>query len=74
MVPVIYKAKTLPLAFRADILVANAAILEVKAVAALHPTHNAQILTYLRVSQIRIGLFMNLHALRLKDGLRRFIV
>ena len=74
IVSVKYKAKTLPLGFRADIVVANAVILEVKAVAALLPTHDAQILNYLHMSQIRIGLLMNFHALRLKDGLRRFVV
>jgi GxxExxY protein len=71
MAPVIYKAT--PLGFRADILIANAVILEIKAVAALLPTHDAQIPTYLRMSQIRIGLLMNFHALRLKDGRRRFV-
>jgi GxxExxY protein len=74
MVPTVYKAKTLPLGFCADILVANLVLLEIKAVTILLPTHDAQILTYLRMSQIRIGLLMNFHALRLKDGLRRFIV
>jgi GxxExxY protein len=74
MIPVTYKAKTLPLGFRADILVADAVILEIKAVAALLPTHDAQIMTYLRMSPYRIGLLMNFHALRLKDGLRRFIL
>ena len=74
MVPVVYKGKTIPLGFRADILVANAIILEIKAVAALLPAHEAQIVTYLRMSQLRVGLLMNFHAPRLKDGLRRFIV
>jgi GxxExxY protein len=73
-VPVVYKGKTLTLGFRANILVANAILLEIKAVAALLPTHDAQILTYLRMSGIRIGLLMNFHAARLTDGLRRFIV
>jgi GxxExxY protein len=73
-VPVTYKGKTLPLGFRADILVADAIIVEVKAVAALLPAHDAQVLTYLRMSHIRVGLLMNFHAIRLKDGLRRFIV
>jgi GxxExxY protein len=73
-VPVIYKNITIPLGFRADILVENTIILEIKAVAALIPAHDAQILTYLRMSKIRIGLLMNFHAPRLKDGLRRFIV
>ena len=74
MVPVVYKGITIPLGFRSDILVANAVILEIKAVATLLPTHDAQILTYLRMSHVRIGLLMNFHAPRLKDGLRRFIV
>jgi GxxExxY protein len=73
-VPVIYKGMTIPLGFRADIVVENAIILEIKAVAALLPAHDAQLLTYLRMSQLRIGLLMNFHARRLKDGLRRFIV
>jgi len=74
MIPVTYKARTLAVGFRADILVASAVILEIKAVAALLPTHDAQIITYLRMSQYRIGLLMNFHALRLKDGLRRFVL
>jgi GxxExxY protein len=74
MVPVIYKGKTIRLGFRADILVANLILLEIKAVATLLPVHDAQILTYLRMSQIRVGLLLNFHAVRLKDGLRRFIL
>jgi GxxExxY protein len=74
MIPVTYKAKTLPLGFRADILVADAVILEIKAVAVLLPVHDAQIMTYLRMSPYRLGLLMNFHALRLKDGLRRFVL
>jgi GxxExxY protein len=66
--------RIMPLGFRADILVADAVVVEVKAVAALLPAHETQVLTYLRMSHIRIGLLMNFHALRLKDGLRRFIV
>jgi GxxExxY protein len=73
-VPVIYKDITIPLGFRADIVVANAIILEIKAVAALLPAHDAHLLTYLRTSNLRIGLLMNCHAPRLKDGLRRLIV
>ncbi len=74
MVPVIYGAPTIPLGFRADNVVANTIIVEIKAIASLLPSHEAQIITYLRMSQIRIGLLMNFHAMRLKDGLRRFIV
>jgi len=74
MIPVRHKAKTLRLGFRADIVVQKAVILEIKATPALLPHHDAQILTYLHMSPIRVGLLMNFHALRLKDGLRRFVV
>ena len=74
MVPVIYKGTTIPPGFRADIVVENTIILEIKAVASFVPAHDAQILTYLRMGQIRVGLLLNFHARRLKDGLRRFIV
>ena len=74
MVPVLYKGHSIPLGFRADIVVASAIILEIKAVAAIVPTHEAQILTYLRMSGLRLGLLMNFHAPRLKDGLKRFVV
>lgn len=73
-IPVTFKGKTLPVGFRADIIVENKVIIEVKAVDALAPVHEAQVLTYLRMSQIRIGLLMNFHTTRLKDGLRRFVL
>jgi GxxExxY protein len=73
-VPIIYKQTSIPLGFRADVVVANTIILEIKAVATLLPAYESQILTYLRMSGIRIGLLMNFHAPRLKDGPRRFIV
>jgi hypothetical protein len=60
-VSVIYKGKTLPLGFRADILVGNTILVEIKAVVAL-------------LSQIPVGLLMNFHAIGLKDGLRRFVI
>jgi GxxExxY protein len=72
--PVIYKGVKIPLGFRADVVIENTVILEIKAVAALLPAHESQLLTYLRMSNLRIGLLMNFHAPRLKDGLRRFVV
>jgi GxxExxY protein len=73
-IPVTYKGTLIPLGFRADILVADAVILEIKAVAALIPAHDAQLLSYLRLSQFRVDLLLNFHASRLVDGLRRFVV
>jgi GxxExxY protein len=61
-IPVIYKGETIPLGFRADIVVAILVILEIKAVAAILPAHEAQILTYLRMSQYGLGLILNFHA------------
>jgi GxxExxY protein len=72
--PVIYKGVTVPLGYRADILVAEAIIVDVKAVSALTAAHKAQVLTYLRLSGARVGLLMNFHARRLKDGLRRLML
>ena len=73
-VPVVYKGITIPMGFRADVVVENTIVVEIKAVASLLPVHEAQLLSYLRMSHIRVGLLMNFHAPRLKDGLRRFIV
>ena len=73
-IPVFYKGERLDEGFRADVIVDNAIILEIKAVAAILPAHEAQLQTYLRMSGIRIGLIMNFAAPRLKDGLRRVVV
>jgi GxxExxY protein len=71
-IPVTCKGMPIPPGFRADILVDDIVILEIKAVPALLPAHDAQLQTYLRMSGIPVGLLLNFHAVRLKDGLRRF--
>jgi GxxExxY protein len=60
--------------FRADILVDRQSIVETKAVANIVPAHDAQVLPYLRMSGLRLGLLFNFHARLLKDGPRRFVV
>jgi GxxExxY protein len=60
--------------FRADIVVANTVLLEIKAVAAIAPAHIAQILTYLRMSRLPVGLLMNFHERRLVDGVSRYAI
>lgn len=72
--PVVCKNVRLDAGFRADLLVDRSLILEIKSVAAVAAVHEAQILTYLRLSGCRVGLLMNFNALRLKDGLRRFVL
>ena len=73
-IPVTYKGLTVDEGFRADIVVDRKVILEIKAVAAILPAHEAQLQTYLRMSGIRVGLILNFNASRLIDGLRRFVV
>jgi GxxExxY protein len=73
-IPVAYKGVQFDEGFRADILVDRQLIVEIKAVANIVPAHDAQVLTYLRMSGLRLGLLFNFHARLLKDGLRRFIV
>ena len=60
--------------YRIDILVERALVLEIKSVDRLQAIHEAQLLTYLRLSGIKIGLLMNFNSVVLKDGLRRLVV
>lgn len=72
--PVIYEGVRLAAGYYADIIVEQSVILELKSVEHLLPVHEAQTLTYLRLSGCKIGLLMNFNAVVLKDGLRRFIL
>ncbi len=74
IIPVSHKTKTIPLDFRADILIDDILMLEIKAVPTLLPAHEAQPRTYPRMSAMRVGLPMNFQANRLKDSLLRLIV
>jgi GxxExxY protein len=60
--------------YRADIVVAGTVILEIKSVERLLPLHEAQLLTYLRISRCRVGLLMNFNTVSLKHGLRRCVL
>jgi GxxExxY protein len=71
--PVIYEDVRLKCAYCADIIVEQSVILELKSVERILPVHEAQMLTYLRLSGCEIGLLMNFNSVMLKDGLRRFI-
>lgn len=73
-IPIVYRDMRLEAGYRADVIVANRQILEIKSVEAISPVHEAQLLTYLRLSERRLGLLLNFNTLRLKDGLRRFII
>lgn len=70
---VIYKGLRLECGFRADIVVANAVLVEIKSVEAILSVHESQVLTYLRLSSLPTGLLINFNTRLLKDGLRRFV-
>lgn len=71
-VPVIYKDVKLDCGYRIDILVENNVVLELKTVDQFSPVHEAQILTYLKFSEKKVGLLINFNVTLLKDGLRRY--
>ena len=60
--------------YRMDIVVEHQLVVEIKAVECFLPIHEAQILTYLRLSGLPIALLLNFNSVTLKDGLRRFVL
>ena len=73
-VPVVYKSVRLDYAYRLDLVVENQVIVEVKSVERLMPIHEAQLITYLRLTRLRVGLLLNFNTPVLKDGIRRLAV
>ena len=72
--PIVYKGVRLDCGYRLDIVVQSAVILEIKSVDQLLPIHDAQLLTYLRLSGPKVGLLMNFNTVVLKDGIRRLVL
>jgi GxxExxY protein len=68
-----YKGKSLSKNFRTDVIVQNTVLMELKAVEAVHPVHRAQILSYLKVTGLPIGLLVNFNVPLIKNGIERFI-
>ncbi len=71
--PVIYKEVRLDAGFRADFLVGGLVIVELKAVERLAKIHEAQVLTYLKLTHCKLGLLINFNVPLLKDGIRRLV-
>lgn len=69
--PLLYKGTKLDCGYRMDLVILGSLLLELKAVDKLHPIHEAQLLTYLRLAQLKLGLLMNFNVLRLKEGILR---
>jgi GxxExxY protein len=72
--PLVYKELRLEHGYAMDFVVERRLILEIKAIEALAPLHEAQAITYLRLSRLPTALLMNFNVLRLRDGLRRFVL
>ena len=73
-IPVRYKGEALDANFRADFIIADRVILELKAVEQLLPVHEAQLLTYMRLASCPIGLLINFNVPVLKDGIVRRVL
>jgi GxxExxY protein len=72
--PLIYEDKKLDLGYRIDLFVEGKVIIEIKSVEAINPVHFAQLMTYLKLSQCRIGFLINFNVQSLKDGIKRVIL
>jgi GxxExxY protein len=72
-IPVVYKNAKLDCGYRADVVVCARVVVEIKAIAAIAPVHDAVMLTYLRLSGCKIGLLINFHSALLKDGIHRYV-
>jgi len=71
--PLVYKDVKLEAGYRLDLLVENKVIVEVKSVDALADIHMAQVLTYLKLKELKLGLLINFNNVLLKDGIRRVV-
>lgn len=71
--PLVYDEVNLELGYRIDLLVESEVIVEIKAQASTLPIHEAQLISHLRLSGKKVGLLINFHTKRLKDGIKRIV-
>lgn len=69
--PVEYKGRVIDCGYRMDLIVEATVLIEIKAVEEFHPVHEAQLLSYLRLAKLPVGLLINFHAKTLMDGVKR---
>ena len=72
-IPLVFEEIKMECGYRADLIVENIVIVEIKCVDALADIHKAQTLTYLRLTEIKLGLLINFNVILLKDGLKRIV-
>ena len=73
IVPIRYKGKELSKPLRLDLLVDECLIVEAKSVDALLPVHSAQLLTYLKMTDLKLGLLLNFNVVVMRDGIKRIV-
>ncbi len=71
--PIVYEGMTVESGFRLDLLVEECVIVEVKAVDIMNPVYKAQLLTYLKLTNTRLGLLLNFNIIHLRDGIDRLV-
>ena len=71
--PVVYESVRMDIGFRADLIVADKVIVEIKSVEAVSPVHRKQLLTYLRLTDKRLGLLTNFNVELIRDGIVRVV-
>lgn len=72
-IAVIYDNIKMDLGFRADIIVENKVIIEIKSVEAIAPVHQKQLLTYLKITGLKLGLLVNFNEALIRDGIQRIV-
>ena len=72
-IPIVYDELVFEEGYRADLIVENRVLLELKSIEALLPVHAKQVLTYIRLANLRVGLLINFGETRLKTGIKRFV-
>ncbi len=72
--PLEYKGITLDCGYRMDVVAAGKVVIEIKCVEKIIPIHEAQLLTYLRLSGLKVGLILNFHSRLIKEGIKRLVL
>lgn len=72
-IPVVWKQLKMELGFRADLIVEDKVIIELKSVEQIAPVHYKQLLTYLRITDLKLGLLINFNEKLIKDGITRIV-
>ncbi len=72
-IPIIWDEVKLEIGFRADIIVENKVVLEIKSIEQVAPVHQKQLLTYLKLTNLKLGLLINFNTPLIKDGIQRIV-